>query len=282
MCGNSLHGNREIPPSPTDEHVMVGRSQKVKDPKCDMHDDGKSDDCVVPEKSPNRSRTFWGVWEEINAPLAQLRAKREEMEGRRSTEGNAEQTATGRTQSRYTVSSGLQRVRNAARRDKRAQFTCLLPHVTVDLLRESYRHLKKDAAPGVDDITWKQYGVGLEDRLLDLHTRVHTGRYRAQPSKRIYQEKPDGRLRPIGIAVVEDKVVQHAVVKVLSAIYEEDFLGFSYGFRPGRSQHDALDALWVAIMEKKVNWVLDADIRSFLETASYCTPVHEGYWKRVS
>lgn len=178
MCGNSLHGNREIPPSPTDGNGAAGRSQKVKDLECDMHGGGKSDDCIVPEKSPNRPRTFWELWEQINAPLARSRAKREEMEGRRSTEGNAEQTATGRTQSRHAVSPGLQRVRNAARRDKRARFTCLLPHVSVELLRESYRHLKKDAAPGVDQITWEQYGVGLEDRLLDLHTRVHTGRYR--------------------------------------------------------------------------------------------------------
>ena len=118
-------------------------------------------------------------------------------------------------------------------------------------------------------MTWEQYGDGLEPRLLDLHERVHSGRYRAQPSKRIYLEKPDGRRRPIGIAVVEDKIVQHAAVQVLNAIYQEDFLGFSYGFRPGRSQHDALDALWVAIMEKRVNWVLDADLRSFFDTINH-------------
>jgi group II intron reverse transcriptase/maturase len=156
-----------------------------------------------------------------------------------------------------------------ARKEKRAKFTALLHHVTVELLRESYYALKRGAASGVDGVTWQQYEVGLEERMVDLHDRVHTGTYRAQPSKRVYIPKPDGRVRPLGIATLEDKIVQQAVVKVLNAIYEEDFLGFSYGFRPGRSPHNALDALQVGIMGKKVNWVLDADIRGFFDTINH-------------
>jgi group II intron reverse transcriptase/maturase len=167
------------------------------------------------------------------------------------------------------VSIGLQRVREVARRDKRARFTALLHHVTVDLLRDSFFALKRDAAPGVDGLTWRQYEVNLEDRLPDLHRRVHQGTYRAQPSKRVFIPKADGRMRPLGMAVLEDKIVQQAVVKVLNQIYEEDFLGFSYGFRPGRSQHDALDAVWVGIMGKRVNWVLDADIQGFFDTVAH-------------
>jgi group II intron reverse transcriptase/maturase len=145
----------------------------------------------------------------------------------------------------------------------------LLHHLTVDLLRESFYSLKRSASPGVDDLTWREYADGLEGRLRDLHERVHRGTYRAQPSLRIYLPKPDGRQRPIGIAALEDKIVQHATVQILGAIYEEDFKGFSYGFRPGRSQHDALDALYVAIAGRKVNWVLDGDIRSFFDTMSH-------------
>ncbi len=161
------------------------------------------------------------------------------------------------------VSQGLQRVREAARRDSSLRFTCLLHHVTVELLREAYKALNPKAAPGVDGMTWSEYGKGLEERLRDLYGRVHRGGYRAQPSKRTYIYKDDGRLRPLGIAALEDKIVQLAVVWVLQAIYEEDFLGFSYGFRPGRGQHNALDAVWVAIVQRKVSWVLDADIRGF-------------------
>jgi RNA-directed DNA polymerase len=192
----------------------------------------------------------------------------EVVEGRRPAKGNALPQAPCRTQSRVDGLSGLQRVREAARRDKRARFTALLHHVTVDLLRDSFYALKQQAAPGVDGLTWPEYEDGLEDRLKDLHRRVHTGTYRAQPSKRAYIPKPDGRLRPLGIAALEDKIVQQAVVTVLNQIYEVDFLGFSYGFRPGRSAHDALDALWVGIMGKKVNWVLDADLQSFYDSTS--------------
>jgi RNA-directed DNA polymerase len=176
---------------------------------------------------------------------------------------------TESTQSEQTVLTGLERVRRTAKEDKQVRFTALLHHLTVDLLRESFRSLKKKAAPGVDGMTWEQYEQNVEERLVDLHGRVHRGAYRAYPSRRVYLEKPDGRRRPLGIAVLEDKIVQGAVVRILNAIYEEDFLGFSYGFRPESGAHDALDALSVALQFEKVGWVLDADIRSFFDTMSH-------------
>jgi RNA-directed DNA polymerase len=167
------------------------------------------------------------------------------------------------------VSQGLHGVRERARKHKQERFTALLHHVTPELLRESYFALKRKAAPGVDGVTWDEYGIGLEDRLKDLHSRVHRGAYQAQPSKRRWIPKPNGKQRPLGIAALEDKIVQQAVVTVLNAIYEEDFRGFSYGFRPGRSQHMALDALYVAIKRKKVNWILDLDLKSFFDNISH-------------
>jgi len=161
------------------------------------------------------------------------------------------------------VSSKLERVRQVARRDKEVRFTALLHHVTVERLREAYRAIRPDAAPGVDEVTWRDYGQDLEPRLLDLHARVHRGAYRARPARRAFIPKPDGRQRPLGIAALEDKILQRALVEVLNAVYEQDFLGFSYGFRPRRGQHDALDALAVGITRRRVNWVLDADIRDF-------------------
>jgi RNA-directed DNA polymerase len=158
---------------------------------------------------------------------------------------------------------GLERVREAARRDSHIRFTSLFHHSTVDLVRESYLNLNPRAAPGVDDVTWLEYGKRLESRLADLRDRVHNGRYRAKPSKRTYVPKDEGKQRPIGIAALEDKIVQHAVVRLLTQIYEEVFLGFSYGFRPERSVHDALDEIWVGITRRKVNWILDADVRNF-------------------
>jgi RNA-directed DNA polymerase len=252
MRGNSSHGNREIPTLPIADGAM-GRPEKATSRTSGMHGDGKSDGCIVPQKPPNQDG---------------LPTSAEGVEGRQPTEGNTLPQAPCRTQSRVDGLSGLQRVREAARKDKRARFTALLHHVTVDLLRDSFFALKRQAAPGVDGLTWPEYEDGLDDRLVDLHRRVHTGTYRARPSKRAYIPKPDGRKRPLGIAALEDKVVQQAVVTVLNQIYEVDFLGFSYGFRPGRSAHDALDALWVGIMGKKVNWVLDADIQSFFDTIS--------------
>ncbi len=165
--------------------------------------------------------------------------------------------------------SGLERVREAAKRKSPERFTALLHHVTVDLLREAYLKLNPKASPGVDEVTWKEYGQGLEERLADLHAEVHSGRYHAKPSKRIYLPKPDGKQRPIGIAAMEDKIVQQAVCWVLEQIYEEEFLGFSYGFRPGRSAHGALDAIWVGIMQRKVNWIVDADVRSFFDNVDH-------------
>jgi RNA-directed DNA polymerase len=161
------------------------------------------------------------------------------------------------------VSSDLDRVRQLARKDKDVRFTALLHHVSVDRLWEAYRAIQSGAAPGVDGVTWRDYGVDLEANLRDLHARVQRGAYRARPTRRVFIPKPDGRLRPLGVAALEDKILQRAVVEVLNAVYEEDFLGFSYGFRPGRSQHDALDALSVGIVRKKVNFALDADISDF-------------------
>src|SRR6266704_2921724 len=177
----------------------------------------------------------------------------ESEEGRPRIKENTHQACTLPTQSGARVSQGLAGVRKAAREHKEMKFTALLHHVTVDLLRDSFSSLKRKAAPGVDGITWQEYETGLEDRTTDLHSRVHRGAYRALPSRRVYIEKGDGRKRPLGIAALEDKIVQYAVVTILNQIYEEDFLGFSYGFRPGRSQHQALDALWVGLIRKKVN-----------------------------
>src|ERR1019366_8127187 len=217
--------------------------------KSSMHDSGESYSGIVPTKQPNKSGT----------PPA------EAVEGRPLTKENTSEPNSCRTPCRESGRSGLERVREAARKDKKQRFTALLHHVSIDLLRESYYSLKKKAAPGVDGMTWKEYGEDLEARLADLHGRIHRGAYRAQPSRRTWIDKTDGRQRPLGIAAQEDKVFQHAVGKVLSQIWEEDFQGFSYGFRPGRGQHDALDALWVGIVRKKVGWILDLDIRSVFD-----------------
>lgn len=193
----------------------------------------------------------------------------ESVEGRGGAEGKVSPPHTGRAQDRAAVLSGLERLRQAARERKEERFTTLLHHVDHDLLRSAFQALKRDAAPGVDGVTWRDYEDGLEERLADLKDRLHAGRYRAQPSRRHYIPKPDGRLRPLGIAALEDKIVQRALVEVLNAIYEQDFLGFSYGFRPGRGQHDALDALAVAISECPVNWIVDADIRAFFDSIDH-------------
>ena len=211
-----------------------------------MHVGRESDGRVLPAKCPNKDG---------------MSSSAEGAEGRRPTKENTVQTTASQIQSWGNALDGLHRVRKAAKRDKRLRFTALLHHVSIALLSNSFYALKRGAAPGVDGLTWQEYETDLDKRLEDLHSRVHQGTYRALPSKRAYIPKQDGRQRPLGIAALEDKIVQHAVGTVLSQIYEEDFLGFSYGFRPGRGTHDALDALWVGIMRKKVNWVLDADIR---------------------
>jgi len=219
-----------------------------------MHGDGKSDRGVVPPKSPNK------------AP----RGAAEAMEGRPRAKGNAAEQNASRTQGRVDVTNALARIRRAARRDRRQRFTALLHHVCdVDRLRYAYFALKRTAAAGVDGQTWKQYGEELEGNLGDLSDRLRRGAYRAQPARRTYIAKADGRQRPLGVPALEDKLVQRAVVEVLTAIYEQDFIGFSYGFRPQRSQHQALDALAVAIHTRKVNWVLDADIRAFFDTLNH-------------
>ena len=189
----------------------------------------------------------------------------EVVEGRPVTEENNMEPNTPPTQSGKRMSQGLDGVRERARKNKQERFTALLHHVKVDLLRDSYYGLQRKAAPGVDGMTWKEYETGLEDRLQDLHGRVHRGAYRALPSKRSYIPKANGKQRPLGMAALEDKIVQSAVVRVLHPIEEEDFRGFSCGFRPGRSQHGALDALYVGIRGKKVNWILDMDLKGFFD-----------------
>jgi len=191
------------------------------------------------------------------------------VEGRPLTKENAEESNPNRTPSRANGPSGLDRVRQAAKKDKQVKFTALLHHVDIALLRSSYYDLKRRAAAGVDGMTWQAYEDGLEERLADLHGRLHRGAYRAKPSRRVYIDKEDGRKRPLGIAALEDKVVQSAVAQVLNQIWEEDFVDFSYGFRTGRKQHDALDALYVGITRKKVNYVVDLDIRSFFDKVDH-------------
>jgi RNA-directed DNA polymerase len=219
-----------------------------------MHEQRKSDGRIVPKNLSNKAAC----------------GAAETVEGRRPAKGNAPQRNAPRTLCRNTgAPSELERVRQAAKRDKDAKFTALFHHVTVERLRQAYLKLRRGAAPGVDGVTWEQYGEQLEGNLQDLHGRLQRGAYRARPTRRAYIPKADGRMRPLGIAALEDKIVQRAVVEVLNAVYEVDFLGFSYGFRPGRNQHQALDALAVAIMRRKVNWVLDADIRGFFDAVDH-------------
>jgi hypothetical protein len=227
----------------------TGPHREGEEPKPMMHGREKSDSVIVAGKSPNKT----------GQPVAEV------MERRAGAEENASQQRTRRVQNRESVSPALERVRKAARQRKKERFTALFHHLTIDLLRLSFLALKRDAAPGVDGVTWQDYEADLERKLADLHARVHRGAYRAQPSRRRYIPKADGRQRPLAVAALEDKIVQRATACVLNQIYEEDFLGFSYGFRPRRSQHDALDALMVGIGSTKVSWIIDADIRSFLE-----------------
>ena len=212
-----------------------------------MHGPEKSDPSIVAGKPTNNSEG----------------SEAESVERREGAKGNTVKRGTRRTLSRGSVFPGLERVRERARTEKKERFTALLHHLDVDLLRVAFSWLKRDAAPGVDGQTWRQYEQSLEGNLADLHARIHRGAYRALPSRRKFIPKEDGRQRPLGVASLEDKIVQRAVVEVFNAIYEEDFLGFSYGFRPGRGQHDALDALAVGITQTRVNWILDVDLRSF-------------------
>ena len=215
-----------------------------------MNGPGKSDRPVVPRKFPNKTGS----------------TAAEGTEGRGLAKGNPSQHNAPRTPSRAGAPSALERVRQAARRDGRVRFTALLHHIyQPETLRQAYLSLKRDAAPGVDGETWRHYGEALEENLHDLSERLKRGAYRAKPVRRAYIAKTDGRQRPLGIPTLEDKIVQRATVEVLSTIYETDFLGFSYGFRPRRSQHQALDALYTGLLTRRVNWVLDSDIRGYFD-----------------
>lgn len=219
-----------------------------------MDDPGKSDRWVVPTKHPNKAAE----------PAA------EGVEGSERTTGNSPDRHDDRTQGRTSPSDGLERVRQAAKRDGQQRFTALLHHVyDVERLRRAYLALTRDAAAGVDGETWRHYGEALETNLEDLAARLKRGAFRAHPVRRVYIPKADGRQRPLGVPTLEDKIVQRAVVEVLNAVYEPAFLGFSYGFRPGRSPHQALDALTVGIETRRVNWVLDADIQGFFDTLNH-------------
>jgi RNA-directed DNA polymerase len=221
-----------------------------------MHEREKSDPAIRAGKPANKADARFG------ADAA------ESVEQRSGAKGNADEQSTHRTQGRERVVQALDRVRKAARLKRKEKLTALLHHINVDLLREAFFALKRDAAPGVDGLTWESYEADLEGNLADLFSRVQRGAYRALPSRRTYIPKADGRQRPLAVVALEDKVVQRATVEVLNCIYEEEFLGFSYGFRPGRGQHNALDALCVAITSKKVNFIFDADVRSFFDEVS--------------
>lgn len=252
MSRSVPHGSREISRLAIRDPGMA-RIGKASSHKPMMNGREKSDPCVVAMKRANKG----------GRPPAEF------VERREGAEGNAGELNTHRTQSRARVSQRLERVRQRARQDKKGRFTALMHHVTLELLDAALGWLQRDAAAGVDGLTWHAYAQDRQSRLADLHARLHRGAYRAMPSRRQYIPKPDGRQRPLGIAALEDKIVQRALVEVLNAVYEQDFLGFSYGFRPGRSQHDALDALAVGIDQKKVNWIVDADIARFFDTVSH-------------
>jgi group II intron reverse transcriptase/maturase len=231
------------------------RSENVSGGNADMNADGKSDESIIPAKHANQDAT---------------EASAERAEESDSTKRNVEQANSPRTQNRISrKSSRLHHVREAARKDSKLKFTNLLHHINRDCLVEAFFNLKKSAAVGVDGVSWQDYEQNLEANIADLHDRIHRGAYRALPSRRVWIPKPDGRQRPIAVAAVEDKIVQQAVVWVLQGIYEQDFLGFSYGYRPGRKQHDALDALSVAITSKKVNWILDADVEGYFDSIDH-------------
>jgi RNA-directed DNA polymerase len=224
-----------------------------------MHGHEKSDSVIVAGKLANKA-THPAAEQSAAEPVAA-----EPVEPRAETKGNADQQTMPWAQSQTSMPHALERIRKVARERKKEKFISLFHHISVELLEEAFYELKVDAAPGVDRLTWKDYEANLERNLEDLHDRVHRGAYRALPSRRVYIPKPDGRQRPLAVAALEDKIVQRAVVALLNAIYEEDFLGISYGFRPGRGTHDALDALCVGIHSKKVSFILDADIRSFFD-----------------
>ncbi len=248
MPGSYLHRSWEISSVP--DGGLSGGAEKGNRNSA-IYAGEKSDASIVPKKPPNKGQPA------------------EAVEGRGAAKGNAGEPPAGRTQSRETASMGLEGVRETAKRNRRHQYTALLHHITPSLLVESFYDLNKTAAVGVDGVTWQDYETLLYGRIHELHREIHTGAYRAQASRRTYIQKADGKLRPLGIAAIEDKIVQQAVGKVLSAIYEADFLGFSYGFRTGRGQHDALDAVWMGISTRQIGWILDADISAYFDTIDH-------------
>ena len=222
-----------------------------------MHAREKSDSVIVAVKPTNNAE----------------RSASESAEPRAETKGNANQQSTRRTQSRISVTQALERVRKAASNRSKEKFTALFHHLSIAHLEAAFFELQENAAAGVDGLTWRAYEADLEHNLEELHERLHRGAYRPLPSRRVYIPKPDGRQRPLAVAALEDKIIQRATTAVLNAIYEEDFLGFSYGFRPKRGAHDAMDALVVAIESRKMNFILDADIRSFFDTVNQEWPI---------
>ncbi|MFW2454523.1 group II intron reverse transcriptase/maturase [Methyloversatilis discipulorum] len=248
MPGSHLRRSWEISTVPEGSQ-SGGAGKGNRNPAIDAVE--KSDAPVVPKKRPNKGQPA------------------EDVEERGAAKGNADESPACRTPGRGNALTGLERVRETARRERRLKFTALLHHITPSLLVESFYDLKRTAAAGVDGVTWQDYESVLDGRVHELHRQIHTGAYRAQASRRVFIPKADGKLRPLGIAAVEDKIVQQAVVKVLSAIYETDFLGFSYGFRPGRGQHDALDAVWMGIETRQIRWILDADISAYFDTIDH-------------
>ncbi len=250
--GNSVRENREIPCLPFEDGPK-GRAGKVNSRNPAMNGQGKSDNPIVPAKLPNKA----------GQPAA------EAAEERGLTKENASQLNTHRTQCRESAPNALERIREAAIRNKGQRFTALFHHITEERLRQAFLKIKRKASPGTDGVTREQYEADLERNVQDLHARLQRGAYRAKPSRRAYIPKADGRQRPLGIAALEDKIVQRAVTEVLNAIYEVDFLGFSYGFRPGRRAHAALDALAIGIRFKKISWILDADIRGYFDAINH-------------
>jgi len=253
MCGHLLHGNRDIRELSSHLQGKEDRSEKEKFCTTGTNDSRKSDNNIVPEKPANKeAKTF-----------------AEQVEGRALTKGNTMNTAAVRTQGRGAASTSFDGVRRKAQQDKDARFNNLFHHITPALLTKSFYSLKKNVAAGVDEVTWHQYKEGLAERIADLHERVHAGSYRAQPVRRSYINKSDGRKRPLGVTALEDKVAQQAAATVLNQIYETDFMGFSYGFREKRSQHNALDAIHVGISRCKINYILDADISGFFDKINH-------------
>jgi group II intron reverse transcriptase/maturase len=238
--------------------VYGGPHREGEEPKPMMHGHEKSDLVIVAVKPANKA-------EQPTVEASAGASAAEPVEPRAWTKGNADQHSTCRAQNRVSVEQALERIRKVARERKKERFTALFHHISIELLEQSFFELEENAAPGVDRLTWTDYEADLECQFEDLHDRVQRGAYRPLPSRRVYIPKPDGRQRPLAVAALEDKIVQRAVVTLLNAIYEEDFLGISYGFRAGRGAHDALDALCVGIHSKKVSFILDTDIRSFFD-----------------